>query len=314
MSHLAGGHGRQPTHDAVRGKGCDESLDPRSAKVLTAGVDVGSVSAQAVVCADGAPWAWASMRAGPARLDSGREVMERALDGSGIELGELHFVVATGYGRVKLSFAHKRISEIHCHARGARFLYGPELRTVLDVGGQDYKAIRCDARGKVQSFLVSDKCAAGTGRGLEVFADLLEVPLDELGPMSLAVEEEPEPVSDVCVVFARSEAASRLRAGWSREAVMAAYCRATAERVLALLEQLGVEPGFGVTGGIAKNAGVVTRLERALGLEVMKSDFDPQLAGALGAALLGTDLSFQVFRRESHAEEEEGRHARQGQT
>jgi len=275
----------------------DASRDPRAADILTAGVDVGSVSSQAVVCVDGRPYAWASLPAGSNSRDSARAAMARALSDTGLGVEEVHFVVGTGYGRANVPFAHKRISEIHCHARGANFMFGEGVRTVLDVGGQDYKAIRCDARGKVQAFLANDKCAAGTGRGMEIFADLLQVPLADVGPLSLAVAEEPAPVSSTCVVFAKSEAMALLRSGRSVEEVLAAYCAATSERVLALLEQVGVERGFGITGGIAKNSGVVTRLERALGFETMTSDWDPQLAGALGGALIGVALEQKRRRK-----------------
>lgn len=279
----------------------DQLGDPNAAGMLTAGVDVGSVSAQAVVCLDSVPYAWANMPSGPRSRASAREVMALALAGTGLAVEDLHFVVGTGYGRANVPFADKRISEIHCHARGGNFIYGDRVRTILDVGGQDYKVIRCDARGKVKSFLLSDKCAAGTGRGVEIFADLLQVPLSAVGPMSLAAEEEPPPVSSTCVVFARSEAVRLLRSGCTGEQVLAAYLDATCDRLLALLEQVGVVPGFGITGGVAKNSGVVARLERKLHLEVLSSDWDPQLAGALGGALLGVALEQKKRRKATRA-------------
>ncbi len=275
----------------------DQGVDPKAAGLLTAGVDIGSVSAQAVVCVDGAPYAWASMRNGPRSRESAREVMALALEGTGLALEDFHFVVGTGYGRANVPFAHKRISEIHCHARGGSFIYGDRVRTLLDVGGQDYKVIRCDARGKVKSFLLSDKCAAGTGRGVEIFAELLQLPLSAVGPVSLAVDEEPPPVSSACVVFAKSEAVRLLRSGWDEAQVLAAYLGATCDRLVALLEQVGVVPEFGITGGIAKNSGVVARLERKLGLEALSSDWDPQLAGALGGALCAAELEQKKRRK-----------------
>jgi predicted CoA-substrate-specific enzyme activase len=158
------------------------------------------------------------------------------------------------------------------------------------MGGQDCKAIRCDERGKVTNFLMNDKCAAGTGRGMEVFADLLAVPIEDVGDLSLDVDEEPPPVSSTCVVFAKSEASSLLREGWSKKRVLAAYCSAMAHRVVTLLERIGVEKDFAITGGIAKNRGVITRLEKELDLESLKSDYDTQIAGALGAALFAKTL------------------------
>ncbi len=268
----------------------DEARDPGAARVLTAGVDVGSVSSQAVVMADGELYTWASMRTGGSSPHSARRIMARSLEGTGLQEQDLHFIVGTGYGRVNVPFAHKAITEIHCHARGANFMFGDRVRTILDMGGQDCKVIRCDEAGRVQAFQMNDKCAAGTGRGMEVFADLLQVPIHEVGAMSLDVEPEPEPVSSTCVVFAKSEAAALLRAGWDKERVLAAYCGAMAHRVLALLERVGVEPQLAITGGIAKNPGVVRRIERALGYAAVTSDVDSQIAGALGAALLGHAL------------------------
>jgi len=268
----------------------DDTVDPRAGGILSAGVDVGSVSSQAVVMVDGRLYAWSSRRTGGSSPDSAREAMAWALEGSDLRVEDLHFVVGTGYGRVNVPFAHKTITEIHCHARGANFMYGSKVRTILDMGGQDCKAIRCDERGKVVAFQMNDKCAAGTGRGMEVFADLLQVPIDQVGPMSLEVDEEPPPVSSTCVVFAKSEAAGLLRRGWPKERVLAAYCGAMAQRVFALLSRVGVEREFAITGGIAKNPGVVKRIERALGFEAVTGAVDSQIAGALGGALFGHAL------------------------
>jgi bzd-type benzoyl-CoA reductase Q subunit len=271
----------------------DPSLDWRRGEILSAGVDVGSVSSQAVVLVDGKLLAWASMRTGASSPDSARRAMSRALEETGLGVEGLHFVVGTGYGRVNVPFAHRAITEIHCHARGAHFMYGDRVRTLLDMGGQDCKAIRCDHRGKVVSFQMNDKCAAGTGRGMEVFADLLQIPISEVGPLSLSVAEEPPPVSSTCVVFAKSEAAGLLRKGWPKERVLAAYCSAMAHRVHALLERVGIEREFAITGGIAKNPGVVRRIERAIGFESVKSPLDAQIAGALGGALFGHALELK---------------------
>jgi len=169
-------------------------------------------------------------------------------------------------------------------------MYGPTVRTLLDMGGQDCKAIHCDEKGKVTSFLMNDKCAAGTGRGMEVFANLLSISIEKVGEMSLNVEEEPQPVSSTCVVFAKTEATGLLRQGWSKEKVLAAYCLAMARRVVNLLKRNGIETDFAITGGIAKNAGIVKRLERLLGVEALKPKYDTQIAGALGAALFAKGL------------------------
>ena len=265
-------------------------LNWKDADIISAGVDVGSVSTQAVIMADGKIYCYSSMRTGSDSPDSANNAMDWALDGTGLSLDKIQYIVGTGYGRVNVSFAKRAITEIACHARGANFIYGPEIRTVLDMGGQDCKAIRCDQRGKVTAFLMNDKCAAGTGRGMEVFADLLQVHINDVGKMSLEVEEEPEPVSSTCVVFAKSEAVGLLRKGWPKEKVLAAYCSAMAHRVVTLLLRLGIEEKFAITGGIAKNIGVVKRIEDELKLKAPEPSIDPQLAGAIGAALFAKTL------------------------
>ena len=268
----------------------DETKDWKSAETITAGVDVGSVSSQTVIMLDGELYAYSNMRTGSDSPDSSRKATDWALEGTGLTLEGIHFIVGTGYGRVNVPFANRAITEIACHARGGNMMYGSTVRTILDMGGQDCKAILCDERGKVSNFLMNDKCAAGTGRGMEVFADLLAVPIEEVGDLSLDVEEEPPPVSSTCVVFAKSEATSLLRDGWTKKRVLAAYCLAMASRVVGLLERIGVQKDFAITGGIAKNPGVVKRLERELGLTALQSKYDTQIAGALGAALFAKAL------------------------
>ena len=265
-------------------------------KLITAGVDVGSVSTQAVVMVEGRLLAYANRRTGSSSPDSARRAMDWALQGTELNIEKIHYIVATGYGRVNIPFAHKTMTEIACHARGANFLYGAAVRTVLDMGGQDCKAIKIDAQGKVVNFLMNDKCAAGTGRGFEVIADLLQVPIEEMGELSLRVEKEPEPVSSTCVVFAKSEALGLLRKGWQKNDVLAAYSRAMTHRIAALLKRLGIEREFVITGGIAKNIGIVTRLEKELGITALKPNFDTQIAGAVGAALIAHDRKMRDER------------------
>jgi activator of 2-hydroxyglutaryl-CoA dehydratase len=190
--------------------------------------------------------------------------MNWALEGTGLEQEKIQYVVGTGYGRVNVPFADRAITEIACHGRGANYMYGPTVRTVLDMGGQDCKAIRTDERGKVTAFLMNDKCAAGTGRGMEVFADLLGIHIEKVGEESFKVE---------------------------KDKVLAAYCSAMAHRVVTLLERLGVEKEFAITGGIAKNSGVVKRIEKELGLIALDVNLDTQIAGALGGALFAEALA-----------------------
>ena len=268
----------------------DESKNWRDAKIITAGIDVGSVSSQAVICVDGELYGYNSMRTGNNSPESATNAINGVLEKSGMKLENVTFVVGTGYGRVNVPFAHKAITEIACHARGANYMGGNTIRTILDMGGQDCKAIHCDEKGKVTNFLMNDKCAAGTGRGMEVIADLMQIPIAELGPRSFDVDEEPEAVSSTCVVFAKSEALGLLKAGYSKNKVIAAYCQAMAERVVSLIERIGVENDFFITGGIAKNPGVVKRIEKLLGTKAAETKYDSQIAGALGAALFGYTL------------------------
>lgn len=266
-------------------------IDWNSGVIRSAGVDVGSVSSQAVIMIDGKLFAFSNMRTGSDSPKSAEKAMDWALEDSGMTIDDIHYVVGTGYGRVNVPFANRTITEIACHARGANMMYGNTVRTILDMGGQDCKAIHCDEKGKVTNFLMNDKCAAGTGRGMEVFADLLSLPIEELGELSFQIDEEPEPVSSTCVVFAKSEATGLLREGWHKNKVVAAYSSAMAHRIVTLLERIGVEKDFAITGGIAKNIGVVKRLQDEIGITVLQTEYDTQIAGALGAALFANALA-----------------------
>ncbi|MDZ4247428.1 MAG: benzoyl-CoA reductase, bzd-type, subunit Q, partial [Dehalococcoidia bacterium] len=266
--------------------------DWKSAKMITGGIDVGSVSSKAMIFVDNEPFAFSLMRTGSSSPDSAINAMNWAMEGTGMEMKDINYFVGTGYGRINIPFAKKTITEIACHGRGANFIWGPSVKTILDMGGQDCKAIHVDEKGKVTQFLMNDKCAAGTGRGMEVFADLLGIPIEEVGEMSLTVDEEPPAVSSTCVVFAKSEGLGLLRQGWSKAKVLAAYCSAMAHRVVTLLDRVGVEKDFVCTGGISKNIGVVSRIEKELNIKALPIDpkYDPQLAGATGACLFARDL------------------------
>jgi bzd-type benzoyl-CoA reductase Q subunit len=273
-------------------------IDWKKAKLISAGVDVGSVSSQAVIMCDREVYAWGNTRSGHNAPESSNRVIAMALEGTGMKVEDIHFTVGTGYGRVRVPFANKAITEIACHARGANFMYGPVVRTVLDMGGQDLKVIRCDDKGKVLNFLMNEKCAAGTGRGMEVMADLLKVPIGKVGELSFQVDEDPPPVDTTCVVFAKSEALALLKSGWSVPKVLAAYCAAMALRINTQVMTIGLEKEFAITGGIAKNIGVVNRLEKELGIEIYrKTKWDTQLAGAIGAALFAKALYEKQARK-----------------
>jgi len=278
------------------------AIDWHKGKVITVGVDVGSVSSKCVVMVDGALYAYSSMRTGSDSPDSAWKVVNAALKDTGMTVNNFDYCIGTGYGRVNVPMAQQTITEIACHARGANWMYGPEVRTVMDMGGQDCKAIRCDDRGKVLKFMMNDKCAAGTGRGMEVFADLIRVPVWEIGSRSFQIDKEPPMISSTCVVFAKTEVVGLLQEGKPENEIMAAYCAAMAHRILELLNRLGVEDKFAITGGIAKNIGVVGRLEKELGKKTMeqvwvrpdmreaKIPFDTMIAGGIGAALFSQAL------------------------
>jgi len=276
--------------DTVKG------MDVSKAKIITAGIDVGSVGSKAVIMLDGQIYAWSIKRTGSNSPDSAIRVLNSALEGTGLNEKDIHYIVGTGYGRVNIPMAKQAITEIACHGRGAVYIWGPTVKTVLDVGGQDIKAIRTDEKGKIVSFLMNDKCAAGTGRGMEVFADLLSVHIAEVGAQSLKVKEEPPPVSSTCTVFAKSEAVSLLRKGWTKEMVLAAYCTAMAQRMHELLKKVGIEKDFVITGGQSKNVGIVKRIEKLIGFNCLPLpqnngySIDPTLAGAIGAALFSKAL------------------------
>ena len=160
-----------------------------SKDLITAGVDVGSVGSKAAIMINGEAYSWSVTRTGSNSPESANKALDFALEGTGLKVSDLKYIVGTGYGRVNVPMANKAITEIACHGKGANYIWGPSVRTVLDVGGQDIKAIRIDETGRVLSFLMNDKCAAGTGRGMEVFADLLQIPIEDIGDISLKVEQ-----------------------------------------------------------------------------------------------------------------------------
>ncbi len=278
-------------------------IDWRRGEWVTAGIDIGSVSSQAVIMVNGELFCFSNTRTGSSSPASAVNAFNMAVDGTGITIKDIHFTVGTGYGRINVPFGNRAITEIACHAKGANWMYGPDVRTVLDIGGQDCKVIKIDEKGKVKAFLMNDKCSAGTGLGMETFAELLGIPIQDVGEISFMVSEEPPPVSSNCVVFAKTEAINLLRGGWPKEKVLAAYWAAMAQKVFSLLDKIEVEKEFAITGGITKNQGVVKRISRLLDIEACETKwykkeyremgfpFDPQIAGAIGAALFGKFLA-----------------------
>jgi benzoyl-CoA reductase subunit A len=256
--------------------------------MITCGVDVGSLTGEAVILENDRIAAYSIVRTGPESAATAVEALAEALKKTAIHQADIEYTIATGYGRVVVPFADRNITEITCHAKGAHF-FTPTVRTILDMGGQDCKAIRCDGQGKVKNFLMNDKCAAGTGRSLEVMAPLLGIRLEEIGPLSLRAEGDPVKVSNTCVVFAKSEVLALMRQGEPLENILAGLCDGVADRVKSLLKIVGIEEDFVISGGISKNIGVVKRIEKKLGLNAHIC-FEPQIVGAVGAALLAADI------------------------
>ena len=251
--------------------------------MLVCGIDVGARTAKAVLLADGEIVAHGIVRTGPESAAAAVAALEKSLEATALRREDIEFTVATGYGRVVVPFAQRNMTEIACHARGNHYFF-PGVRTILDMGGQDCKAIRCDETGKVTNFLLNDKCAAGTGRALEVMASLLQVRLEDLGRLSLEASSPPVKISSTCVVFAKSEVLALARQGVPTCDILAALCDGVAERVKGLLRAVGMEEEFVISGGISKNVGVVRRVEEKLGV-TSRVCFEPQIVGALGAAL-----------------------------
>lgn len=216
------------------------------------------------------------------------EIMRKATAEAGVPLDQLSHIVGTGYGRRTVPLCTSTVTEISCHARANHHL-NHAIRTILDMGGQDCKTIRCDSHGNVSNFAMNDKCAAGTGRYLERVADTLEIPLEELGPRSLQIVVRPAPLRRFCAVFAQQEIIRLLRDGsYHVNDILAGACDSTVDRILQLMRKVGVEEAFAISGGLAKNVGIVTRLEERLHLKAYIAP-QPQIMGALGAALFACD-------------------------
>ncbi|KMY68905.1 2-hydroxyglutaryl-CoA dehydratase [Desulfocarbo indianensis] len=251
---------------------------------ITVGIDVGSISTKAVLLRDGA-WQSRLRPTGASPKTSAVAAVEELLAQAGLERGKVDYLIATGYGRGRVEIADKKVTEITCHAKGAQSL-APGADMVIDIGGQDSKVIKTDGQGGVLDFSMNDKCAAGTGRFLEVMAGALDTEVGLLG--ELAREAEPVEISSMCTVFAESEVISLLAQDVPRERVVAGIHRAVARRVAAMAQRLGLGQLIVFTGGVAKNQGVRRALGQALGREIMVHPHC-QLAGALGAALLAAE-------------------------
>ena len=251
--------------------------------MLTVGIDVGSISAKAAVVKDGRLMGAKVILTGYNSKNAGEKVFGDLLVELGISRDAVDTVVATGYGRNSVDVADRAVTEITCHAAGAHF-QDPAILTVIDIGGQDSKVIALDGAGRVRDFAMNDKCAAGTGRFLEVMARALEVDLDAFGPMSLEAER-PAAISSLCTVFAESEVISLIAKGEGRNNIIAGIHESIGARVVAMANRVGLREPVMMTGGVARNIGVVRALENKSGKTILVSEF-AQVNGAIGAALI----------------------------
>lgn len=249
-----------------------------------AGIDTGSLSTEVVIVdASGNMVAYTIHPTGYDPIGATTTAMETALDKAGVSRDQVKKTVATGYGRISIPFADKKITEISCHAMGAHYLF-PDTGTVIDIGGQDSKVIHVGQGGKVLDFTMNDKCAAGTGRFLEVMASTFQLSLDELGELCLKAKEA-IPISSVCTVFAESEVISLIAQNKPKEDIILGLHTAIVNRVWNMVQTVGVHGEVTMTGGVAKNKGVVTLFEKKLDRPIHVYH-EPQIVGALGAALL----------------------------
>ncbi len=253
---------------------------------LVAGVDIGSTTAKCALIEDGKVVGRSLNPVGVELVKDAERALALALSDSGRERRDVRAVTGTGYGRFKVTFGQFTVTEIGCHAKGAHFLF-PATRVVLDIGGQDTKAIKVDANGVVIDFAMNDKCAAGTGRFLDVCAGALGYDVSEIGPLSLGARR-PVKVTNTCTVFAESEVSSYVARGKDPKDILAGLYGSIVSRSLSLLQRVGVEPEVTFTGGVSRNEGMVRTLRARLGLPVNVSPLS-QFVGAIGAALYGLE-------------------------
>jgi benzoyl-CoA reductase subunit A len=263
----------------------NEELDWTKATVIAAGVDSGAVSSKAVILLDGKPYAFSHVKTRTPK-ESAFAAINAALAKTRLTLENIHYIVATGRGRTQVPFARETITEIACGAAGAFHIWGPSVRTVLDAGGESCRAIHCTEKGRATAFLWNDKCAAGIGRYMETFADLVNKDVTEIGDIALQSDEFPK-LSDFCAVYAQSEALDLIRSKVPLEQVIAAYHYGMARRISILVGRSGVKKDFVIIGGLAKNPGIIHWLESILEVSRLapKPEWDPTLTVALGAAL-----------------------------
>ena len=251
------------------------------------GVDSGSTSTNAVILDENRNMkAFAVVRTGAKSGESANKILKEILEKAGLKREDIAWIVSTGYGRVSIPFADETVTEISCHGRGAHY-FNPSIRTILDIGGQDSKGIRLSEQGEVIDFVTNDKCAAGTGRFLEMIARTLEVEIGELGSIALESKEEIE-ITSMCSVFAESEVISLIANNKEKADIANGVCRSIANKSYSLLKRVGMEPNFMMTGGVAKNPGVIRAVEEKINAKLYICP-EPEIVGATGAALYALD-------------------------
>jgi len=255
--------------------------------LITLGIDIGSITTKAALMRDGVLEGTLVGFTGYNVGKAWRHVTAELLGSLDISMSAVGKIVSTGYGRHGVDAAHKAITEITCHAAGVRFL-SPHIRSIIDIGGQDSKSIVLDEEGRVKDFAMNDKCAAGTGRFLEVMARALQVDLEEFGELSLK-SQNPGRISSICTVFAESEVISLISKGEARENIIAGIHESIAIRISSMAVRVGVRTPLMMTGGVAKNIGVVRALEKRLGMEIEVLEA-AQVMGAIGAAVMARDI------------------------
>jgi predicted CoA-substrate-specific enzyme activase len=254
-----------------------------------AGVDIGSLTTKVyIIDVEGKPVAYIIRKTTAKIKEASEDAFKECLRKAGLKPSDIRYIVATGYGRnlAVSTFANEKITEITCHSRGAKFLF-PKCHTVIDIGGQDSKVIRLNDAGRVLKFTMNDKCAAGTGRFLEVMADALEIELEEMGELSLKSKSRVQ-ITSTCTVFAESEVISLIASGGNPVDIVAGLHEAIAKRISGLVKQVGAERDIVMTGGVAKNIGVVKALEKEIKHSVCVPS-EPQIVGAIGAALMARE-------------------------
>ena len=256
-----------------------------------AGIDIGSTMTKVVLTDQaGKLLSFIKGPTGAEHRQLANEVMRQALGQASLKIDDISYIVATGYGRLNVPFADRQITELSCHARGVSSLF-PNARTVIDIGGQDAKCMRIE-NGRLVSFVMNDKCAAGTGRFLEVTAATLAIRLEDMGYISLKATRKVS-ISNMCTIFAQQEVVALLSRGEKLENILAGLHEALASRVATLARRLGVEPDLVLTGGVAKNIGMVKAMGEILGCEILVPE-EPLLTGALGAAILARETHMKA--------------------